>query len=152
MGEPASSQRTAGVITHHVQLPEQPDQLFWTLLNKAREGGLDSSFDYWRPRDWPPMAGTHNDFKARLGVVSMRGVSRFAEFNPPQHLLIESVKPTWPFLSRMSWDLAPAGKVTRYTYRMEIDAATGFRWLARLMLRRYDKRIADDVKALATLF
>ena len=82
----------------------------------------------------------------------MRGVSRFAEFDPLRLLLIESVEPSWPFFTRMSWDLVPGGEDTCDSYRMEIDAASGFEWLARSMLQRYDKRMADDVKALATLF
>ena len=142
----------AGVITHSVDIPAVPDEVFDRLLAEARDSNLDSSFEYWEPRQWPPSVGTRNDFKVRLGVISMRGVSRFAEFDPPRSLLIESAKPVWPFFTRMSWDLVPAGRGTRYTYRMEIDAAPGFRWLARSMLQRYDTRIANDVKVLATLF
>ena len=78
----------------------------------------------------------------------MRGVSRFAEFDPPQRLLIESVKPAWPFFVLMSWDLVPVGEGTLYTYRMEIDAS-GVGWLARAMLRRYDTQMAKDVPGLA---
>lgn len=142
----------AGAISQTVDIPATPEEVFHNLLAKARDGNLDSSFDYWEPREWPPAVGTHNDFKARLGFVSMRGVSRFAEFDPPTRLSIESVTPAWPFFTRMSWDLRPRGEGTRYTYRMEIDAASGFGWLARSMLRRYDKQMADDIKALAAPF
>jgi len=142
----------AGTITHSVDISAEPEEVFTTLLANARDGNLDSSFEYWEPREWPPTVGTHNDFKARTGLVSIRGVSRFAEFDPPRRLLIESVKPTFPFFVRMSWDIVPVGEGTRYTYRMEIDAASGVGWLARSMVRRYDTQMAKDVKALAALF
>ncbi|HUP17811.1 MAG TPA: SRPBCC family protein [Acidimicrobiia bacterium] len=142
----------AGAITHSVNIPAEPNEVFAKLLAKARDGNLDSSFEYWEPRQWPPTVGTHNDFKARMGLISMKGVSRFAEFDPPRRLLIESVKPTFPFFARMSWDLVPVGEGTRYTYRMEINAAYGVGWLARSTLRRYDKQMAKDVNALASLF
>ena len=142
----------AGAITHFVGIPAEPDEVFTRLLVNARDGNLDSSFEYWEPREWPPTVGTHNDFEARTGIIAMKGVSRFAEFDPPRRLLIESVRPTWPLFARMSWDLDPVGEGTRHTYRMEIDAASGVGWLARSVLRRYDKQMAKDVKALAALF
>lgn len=142
----------AGIITHSVGIPAKPDVVFPRLLDAARDGQLDPSFEYWRPRDWPPTIGTLIDFKARVGLIGMKGVSRFAEYGPPRHLLIESVRPRWPFFVRMSWDLDPAGDGTRYTYRMEIDAASGVVWLARSMLRRYDRQMAKDIETLAALF
>jgi hypothetical protein len=86
-----------------------------------------------------------------MGLASMRGVSRFAE-SDPRRLFIESVKLAWSFFIRMSWDLVPVREATRFTFRMEIDAAVGVRWVARAMLRRYDTQMAKDVPALAALF
>lgn len=142
---------TVGAITHTVDIPAFLEQAFWTLLERAREGKLDSSFEYWHPREWPPAVGTHSDFKAKVGLFAMTGVSRFAEFDPPHHLLIESVKPAWPIFTRMSWDLDQIEAGTRYSYRMEVYAARGFGLAARVMLGVYDRRMASDVPRLASL-
>lgn len=142
--------KAVGAITHTVDIPVPPEQAFWTLLERAREGNLDSSFEYWCPREWPPAVGTLNDFKAKLGLLSMKGLSRFAAFDPPGRLLIESVKPAWPIFTRMSWDLDQIETGTRYSYRMEVCAARGSGWAARLMLRRYDRKMAVDVPRLAS--
>lgn len=82
----------------------------------------------------------------------MKGISRFAEFDPPRRLVIESVKPSWPMSIRMSWDVEPAGDGARYTHSMEADAAAGFGLIARQMLRAYDRSLAEDVAGLASLF
>jgi hypothetical protein len=142
----------AGAITHIADIPAPPEEVFGRLLDRARAGEIDSSFEYWRPRDWPPMVGTLNDFKAKAGPISMKGISRFAEFDPPHCLVIESVKPSWPISIRMSWDLEQVGDGTRYAYRMEAHAAAGFGWAARRMLETYDRSLAEDVVALASLF
>jgi hypothetical protein len=138
-----------GAITHTVDIPMSPDRAFWSLLQQAREGNLDSSFEYWHPAEWPPVAGTHNEFKAKVGVLSMKGVSRFVEIDPPRRLLIESVKPAWPIFTRMSWELDPIATGTSYSYRMEVSAARGAGWLGRLMLGMYDRKLAADVARLA---
>jgi hypothetical protein len=140
-----------GAITHTVDVSGSTETVFWMLLELAREGGLDSSFEYWSPRQWPPAVGTHNDFKAKVGPLAMKGVSRFAEFDPPRRLLIESVKPAWPLFTLMSWDLEPIESGTRYSYRMEVSAAPGAGWAGRLMLSVYDRKLAVDVPHLASL-
>lgn len=138
------------MITHAVDIPLSPEEAFWMLLERARAGELDSSFEYWNPRQWPPEVGTHNDFKAKVGSLAMKGVSRFAEFDPPRRLLIESVKPAWPVFTLMSWDLESIESGTRYSYRMEVSAARGAGWAGRLMLSMYDRKLAVDFPRLAS--
>lgn len=38
--------RLAGAITHSLNIPAEPNEVFANLLAKARNGNLDSSFEY----------------------------------------------------------------------------------------------------------
>lgn len=140
------------LITHTLRLAASAEQAFWGLLEEAREKGFDSSFDYWRPRDWPPIVGTHNDFKMRAGRFSMRGVSRFSDFDPPHRLAIESVRPAGPIQIRMSWTFVPIANESEYTYAMEMLSPTGLGWLTRLILSKYDRKLTEDLPHIAKIF
>jgi carbon monoxide dehydrogenase subunit G len=144
--------KKVGSFSHTVDVPADPETVFWKLLDPETAVKIDSSFEYWRPREWPPKVGTHNDFKAKVGLVAMKGVSKFVDFEPPHQLRLESVKPTFPMFVRITWDLDPISEGTRYTYTMEVEAAPAFGWFARRLMGRYDRQMAVDVPALASLF
>jgi hypothetical protein len=140
-------------FSEHVDLAAPVDEVFWFVCSSENAAKIDPSFVYWRPREWPPALGTHNDLKMKgpLGLP-VKAVSRFSVWDPPHAMTLENVKPAWPIgVTAIHRFDERRGGGTSYTYTIELRPRRGGVLPARVMRSSMRRAVQKGARRLEEL-
>ena len=116
-----------------VRVMSSPPGTFEFVAEPANGPRFDPTILEISTEPYPMRLGSRNTVRMRMLGLPIRATSRVVEFEPGIRMTIESERPSWPARVRATHHFAPDGDGTRYTYRVEISAASGTGWLVRLL-------------------